>query len=95
MLTTNKRTPNSELLISFWELFRMFIEQSRGCYSSIFIPHVYAKNEDDYNNDLNVFEEMTISEQNFFDEDNKAMTLKEILEEVCKVLKLDLCRLEG
>lgn len=47
---------------------------------------MYAKNEDDYNNDLNVFEEMTISEQNFFDEDNKAMTLKEILEEVCKFL---------
>lgn len=75
----NYKQKNAEqrTFISFWELFRMFIEQSRGCYSSIFIPHVYAKNEDDYNNDLNVFEEMTISEQNFFDEDNKAMTLKE------------------
>ena len=84
----NYKQKNAEqrTFISFWELFRMFIEQSRGCYSSIFIPHVYAKNEDDYNNDLNVFEEMTISEQNFFDEDNKAMTLKEILEEVCKFL---------
>lgn len=72
--------------VSFWELLKMFIEQSRGCYSSVFIPHVYAKNENDYNNDANVFKEMTISEQNFFDEDNNPMTLLEVLEHFCKFL---------
>lgn len=72
--------------VSFWELFKMFIEQSRGCYSSAFIPHVYAKSMEDHAKFINVFEEMTISEQNFFDEDNESMTLLEVLEYFCKFL---------
>lgn len=72
--------------ISIWELLKMFISESRGCYSSVFIPHVYAKDQSSYNKESNVLKELTISEQNFFDEDDKAMTLKEVLEETCKFL---------
>lgn len=72
--------------ISIWELLRMLISASRGCYSSIYIPHVYARNSSDYSRGSNILKEMSISEQNFFDEDEKPMTLKEVLEEACKFL---------
>lgn len=81
-----QRKSETKEFVSFWELFKMFIEESRGCYSSVFIPHVYAKSEDDYINEANIFEEMTVSEQNFFDEDNEPMTLLEVLEHTCKFL---------
>ena len=37
---------------------------------------------------------MMISEQNFYDEDDNAMSLKEVLEEIMKLDELDMCRLE-
>ncbi|MDD3038254.1 hypothetical protein [Bacteroides sp.] len=81
-----QKDENERGFISFWDLFKTFISESRGTYSSVFIPHVYAKSEEDYNNNRNVFEEMTISEQNFFDEDDKPMTLLEILQNVFNLL---------
>ena len=35
---------------------------------------------------LNILEHLTVSEQDFFDEDDKPMKLKEVLEEVCSFL---------
>ena len=52
----------------------------------MYIPHVYAIDKNGYDTGENVFEKMLISEQNFFDEDGKPMKLKEILDEICKLL---------
>ena len=72
--------------ISLWELLTRCVLESRGSYSAIYIPHVYAKNLADYDANTNILQSMTISEQNFFDEDDKPMTLKEVIEELCKFL---------
>lgn len=72
--------------ISLWDLVKKCVTASKSDYTSILIPHVYAKNETDYNSYANVLASMTVSEQNFFDEDDKAMKLKEVLEEICKLM---------
>lgn len=70
-------------MITLWSLLQRCIAESRGRYNGVYIPHVYAKDEIDYNAGLNPILNMTVSEQNFFDEDNKAMTLKDVLEAIC------------
>lgn len=72
--------------VTLWELLTRCVSESRGCYSNVYIPHVYAKDKSDYTAWTNVLQDMTISEQNFFDEDDKPMKLKEVLEEICKFL---------
>lgn len=72
--------------VSLWYLLKRCIEESGGEYTSVYIPHVYASGESQYVSGENVLEKMLISEQDFFDEDGKAMKLKEILEEICKFL---------
>lgn len=62
------------------------ISSANSRYTAIYIPHVYAEKVEDYTTGTNVLESMTVSEQDFFDEDDKAMTLKEVLEEICKFL---------
>ncbi len=52
------------------------INKSKGSYTNVYIPNTY-------NVDLS---ELSVSRANFFDEDDKPMTLKECLEEVCKFL---------
>lgn len=81
-----KQSGESRSFVSFWNLLKKCISSSSHKYSSVYIPHVYAKNADDYTAGMNVLESLTISEQNFFDEDDKAMKLKEVLEEICKFL---------
>ncbi len=72
--------------VTLWELLTRCVSESRGCYSNIYIPHVYARDKSNYTAWTNVLQDMTISEQNFFDEDDKPMKLKEVLEEICKFL---------
>jgi len=73
--------------VSLWYLFWKCISAANGNYTSIYIPYVYSDSEDNYKTDsVNVLENLTISEQNFFDEDGKAMKLKEVLESLCKLL---------
>jgi len=72
--------------VSFWDIFNKCISAAEGRYNNVLIPHVYATTSDQYLAGENVFKQMKISEQNFFDEDGKPMTLKEVLEEVCKLL---------
>lgn len=81
-----KQVGENRIFVSLWDLLKKCILSSNSQYTSIYIPHVYAKNADDYSSGLNVLEYMTVSEQNFFDEENKPMKLKEVLEEVCKFL---------
>lgn len=82
----NYKQEGSRVFVSFWDLFKKCIDAARGQYTAVYIPHVYAKDAASYASELNVFKEMTISEQNFFDEDDKPMKLKEVLEEMCKFL---------
>ncbi|WP_321331547.1 hypothetical protein [uncultured Bacteroides sp.] len=77
---------DGRIFVTLWNLLTGCVNSANGKYESIILPHVYAKNASDYANAVNVLEQMKISEQNFFDEDDKAMTLKEILEEICKFL---------
>lgn len=72
--------------VSLWRLLQRCISTAAGRYKSIFIPHVYASNQAAYSTEENVLADMTLSEQDFFDEDDKPMKLKEVLEEVCKFL---------
>ena len=72
--------------VSIWEILKKCISTANGGYNAVYIPHVYAKSNNDYNTNNNVLEDMRISEQNFFDEDGEPMRLKEVLEEVCKFL---------
>lgn len=73
--------------VSLWRLMARCIEASRGRYEAIYVPYVYAATAKEYKaGGSDVLERMAVSEQNFFDEDGKAMTFKEVLEEVCKLL---------
>lgn len=76
----------SKEFVSIWHLLQRCISSSAGQYNSVFIPHVYASSQEAYSTEENVLASMTLSEQNFFDEDDKPMKLKEVLEEVCKFL---------
>ena len=77
---------DGRVFVSLFDLMKKCVSESRGRYSSVYIPHVYAKNKANYDAGTNVLSEMYVSEQNFFDEDDKAMKLKEVLEEICKFL---------
>lgn len=83
-----KQTGEEEkIFVSLWDLLKEAINKSNAQYSAVYIPYVYSKSESDYKAGTdNVLSEMTVSEQDFFDEDDKAMTYKEVLEEICKLL---------
>lgn len=76
----------SKAFVSIWHLLQRCISTASGQYNSVFIPHVYASSKAAYSTEENVLADMTLSEQDFFDEDDKPMKLKEVLEEVCKFL---------
>lgn len=72
--------------VSLWRLLQRCVSTATGRYTSVYIPHVYASSKTAYTTGENVLANMTLSEQDFFDEDDKPMKLKEVLEEVCKFL---------
>lgn len=76
-----------KVFVSLWNLLKKAIILSNAKYNSVLFPHVYSETAALYPSDIdNVLEKMRISEQNFFDEDDKAMTYREVLEEICKFL---------
>lgn len=81
-----KKDGDDSIFVSIQYLIEKIIIASNGLYNSIYIPHVYARSEADYEKGINILNSITVSEQDFFDEDNKPMKLKEILEEICKFL---------
>lgn len=81
-----KQIGESRTFVSFGDLIKKCITSASSQYNAVYFPHVYAKDTESYIAGSNVLEKMTVSEQNFFDEDDKAMTLKEVLEEICKFL---------
>lgn len=81
-----KQIGENRVFVSLWDLLKECIKSSNSRYTAIYLPHVYANNAEEYNAGKNVLESMTISEQDFFDEDDKPMKLNEVLEEICKFL---------
>lgn len=79
-------TRETKKFVSLWNLLRRCINASFGQYDAVYIPYVYARSKEKYNSGSNVIDEMLVSEQNFFDEDDKPMKLKEVLDEICKFL---------
>lgn len=77
---------DSKEFVSLWRLLQRCVSTATGRYTSVYIPHVYASSKAAYTTGENVLANMTLSEQDFFDEDDKPMKLKEVLEEVCKFL---------
>lgn len=77
---------DSKEFVSIWHLLQRCVSTAAGQYTSVYIPHVYASSKAAYSTTENVLTNMTLSEQDFFDEDNKPMKFKEVLEEICKFL---------
>ncbi len=72
--------------VSLWSLIKKCIEESRGQYTAVYLPHVYGLSQTDFNNWNNPLEQMMVSEQNFFDEDDNAMSLLDVLKEIMKLM---------
>lgn len=70
---------------TLWELLNKLVSETRTRYSEILIPHVYALSILEFNNWENTFMSLYVSDQNWFDEDDKSMTCKEVIEEICKL----------
>lgn len=81
-----KQVGENRVFISLWDLLKKSISSAKSKYTNICIPHVYAQNAEDYVTGTNILKSMTVSEQDFFDEDDRPMKLKEVLEEICKFL---------
>ncbi len=81
-----KQQGETRSFVSLWDLIKLCIKESGGLYGAVYIPHVYATNAAAYGNWENPLSGMTVSQQNFFDEDDKAMTLKEVLENIMQLL---------
>lgn len=75
---------DSKEFVSLWRIMQRCVSTAAARYKAVYIPHVYASSQAAYSTVENVLENMTLSEQNFFDEEDKPMKLKEVLEEVCK-----------
>lgn len=73
-------------LVSLWSILKKCIDESRGLYTAIYLPHVYGISASDFNLWSNPLKRMMVSEQNFFDEDDTAMSLKQVLEEIMRLL---------
>lgn len=67
-------------VVTLWRLLKHLIEAGAGGYRAVFLPWVYGTSASMAGN---VFEEMRLIENNFLDEE---MNLKEVLENVCKLL---------
>lgn len=76
-------------ITSIFSIIKKCIIESKGKYNNVFIPCVYESGN------TNFLQSLTISEQNFFDEQNEAMKLDEVLDEICKVLNWTVCDYNG
>lgn len=73
------------LTISLLGLIRKCITESKGDFKAVYIPNTYTSSLDG----------ISVSTANFIDEDGKAMTLKECLEEICKFLNWTVTEYDG
>lgn len=71
--------------VSLLGIIKKCITESKGDFRAVYIPNVYTSSLDG----------ITVSTANFIDEDGKAMTLKECLEEVCKFINWTVTEYDG
>lgn len=71
--------------ISLLDIIKKCITESKGDFRAVYMPNIYSSSLDG----------ITVSTANFIDEDNKPMTLKECLEEVCKFLNWTVTEYDG
>ena len=71
--------------VSLLGIIKKCITESKGDFRAVYIPNVHTSSLDG----------ITVSTANFIDEDGKAMTLKECLEEVCKFLNWTVTEYDG
>ena len=83
---------NDTGFITAINLLRYIISSANGGYEKIYIPHVYASSELNYSLKRNVFDEITLAEENFTTE---GMMLNEVLEYFCRFLSWTLYDHEG
>lgn len=69
--------------ITAWELLKYIISSANGGYTSVYIPHVYASSLSSYNSMENVFQNISLAEENFISEE---MALDEVLMYLCRFL---------
>jgi hypothetical protein len=81
-----KQKGESRGFVTLWDLLKQCIEESRGEYGFVYLPHVYGTDQSAFNAWNNPLSEMSVSEQNFFDEDDNPMTYKNVLEEIMKLM---------
>lgn len=81
-----KQKGESRGFVTLWDLLKQCIEESRGEYGFVYLPHVYGADQSAFNAWNNPLSEMSVSEQNFFDEDDNPMTYKNVLEEIMKLM---------
>lgn len=72
--------------VSLLGIIKKCITESKGDFRAVYIPNVYTSSS---------LDGITVSTANFIDEDGKAMTLKECLEEVCKFLNWTVTEYDG
>jgi hypothetical protein len=70
--------------VSLKSLIARALTAANGRYSKIYIPHTFAATAADYGTNALMRDDCVISEQNFFDEEDKPMSFKDILEEICR-----------
>lgn len=76
-------------ITSIFSIIKKCIIESQGKFNNIYFPLTYESGN------TNFLQSLTISEQNFFDEQNEAMKLDEVLDEICKVLNWTVCDFNG
>lgn len=81
--------------VSFKQLLARCMEAARGRYAGILVPRVYALSKEGYEAGEDILQKLTVSEQNFFDEDGKPWKLLDVLEELCKFLAWTCCDWDG
>lgn len=81
--------------VSLRSLISRALVLSAGRYNRVYIPHTFAIDGAHYGENALLREDCQISEQNFFDEENKAMNWLEVLEEICRFAHVTLCDWRG
>lgn len=66
------------------------ITSANAKYQKVYMPHTFAASKATYGTNALMQDDCVISEQNFFDEENKPMSYKDILEEICRFAHLTL-----
>ena len=69
--------------VSLKSLISRAVLAANGRYGKVYIPHTFVNTSTDSTNAL-MRDDCVISEQNFFDEEDKPMSYKDILEEICR-----------